>query len=159
MIWKTNNMQIILASDHAGFALKNHLADFLKDLGFTVVDKGPFSFDHDDDYPDYVNLVADEILRNPDNSRGIIIGFSGQGEALSVNRFRGIRAVVYYGGNPEIIKLSREHNDSNILSLGANFMTEAEADSAVKLWLATEFSGEERHVRRLKKVDEYAQQK
>lgn len=142
-----------MASDHAGFELKNHLAEYIKTLGFTTVDKGPFSLDPTDDYPDYVRLVAEEILKNPDSSRGIIIGGSGQGEAIAVNRFKGIRAIVYYGFKEEIIKLSREHNNANVLSLGAHFISNDEAERAVKLWLQTEFTNDERHVRRLGKID------
>jgi ribose 5-phosphate isomerase B len=146
-------MKIYLSSDHAGFELKNHLADFLKDKGFTVIDKGPFSYVEGDDYPDYTKSVAEEILRDPDDSRGIILGGSGEGEAISVNRMKGIMCGVYYGGNLDIIKLSREHNNSNILSLGARFITNTEAEEAVTLWLETGFSGDERHKRRLSKID------
>jgi ribose 5-phosphate isomerase B len=144
---------VYVASDHAGFELKNHLADYVKSLGFTVVDKGPFSLDPQDDYPDYVRLVAEEVLRDPDATRGIILGGSGQGEAMVVNRYKGIRATVYYGGTEEIIRLSREHNNANILSLGARFLNQPEAESAVKMWLELPFSKDERHVRRIEKID------
>ena len=148
-------MNIYLASDHAGFDLKVHLAAYVEGLGFTVIDKGPFSKDNSDDYPDFTRLVAEEILKSPDNSRGIILGGSGQGEAMVVNRFKGIRAAVYYGGPLNIIRLSREHNDANILSLGSRFLDESEAEAAAKLWLETTFSGEERHKRRIAKIDEF----
>jgi len=147
-------MNIYLASDHAGFELKNHLSEYIKTLGFTVADKGPFSLDPNDDYPDYIRLVAEEILKNPDSSRGIVIGGSGQGEAIAANRFKGVRAAVYYGGPDEIVKLSREHNNSNVLSLGARFLSNDEAEKAAKIWLETDFSGEERHIRRLAKLDQ-----
>ncbi|MDO8492640.1 MAG: RpiB/LacA/LacB family sugar-phosphate isomerase [bacterium] len=156
-------MNIYLASDHAGFELKNYLAEYIKNLGFTVIDKGPFSMDPGDDYPDYIRLVAEEILKNPDSSRGVILGSSGQGEAMAANRFKGIRAAVYYGppcprdgeagGEIKIIELSRQHNNANILSLGAHFLTNTEAEQAVKLWFETPFSNDERHVRRLSKLD------
>lgn len=146
-------MNIYLASDHAGFELKNHLAEYIKGLGFTVIDKGPFSLDPNDDYPDYMKLVAEEILKNPDSSRAIIIGGSGEGEAMAVNRFKGIRAGVYYGGALSIVELSRQHNNTNILSLGARFLSNTEAEQAVKLWLETPFTEEERHKRRLDKID------
>lgn len=148
-------MNIYIASDHAGFELKNNLAEFVKSLGFTVVDKGPFSLDENDDYPDFVRLVASEILKDPDGTRGIILGGTGQGEAMVVNRHKGIRAAVYYGGPVEIITLSREHNNANILSLGARFIGLDEAEKAVKLWLETSFSGEERHKRRIDKIDSF----
>jgi ribose 5-phosphate isomerase B len=146
-------MNIYLASDHAGFELKNHLAGYLTSLGFTIIDKGPFTLNPTDDYPDFVRLVTEEILKNPDQSRGIVLGGSGQGEAVEANRFKGIRAAVYYGGSLDIIKLSREHNNSNILSLGARFLTHTEAEEAVKLWLETRFSEELRHRRRIEKLD------
>ncbi len=146
-------MKIYLASDHAGFELKNHLIGFLNTQGYTAIDKGPFSHDPNDDYPDYVSLVAEEILKEPNDTRGIVIGGSGQGEAIAVNRLKGIRAAVYYGGNEKVVKTSREHNNSNILSLGARFLTSEEAEKVVKLWLETAYSEDERHVRRLKKID------
>lgn len=146
-------MQIYLASDHAGFDLKNELAEFIKSLGFTVIDKGPFALDENDDYPDYVRLVAEEILKDPGNSRGVILGGSGQGEAMVVNRHKGIRAAVYYGGPEDVVRLSREHNDANIISLGARFLSLDEAERAVKVWLETSFSDEERHRRRIEKID------
>ncbi len=146
-------MNIYLASDHTGFELKNHLAGYLTSLGFTIIDKGPFTLNPTDDYPDFVRLVTEEILKNPDQSRGIVLGGSGQGEAVEANRFKGIRAAVYYGGSLDIIKLSREHNNSNILSLGARFLTHTEAEEAVKLWLETRFSEELRHRRRIEKLD------
>ena len=147
-------MNIYIASDHAGFELKNALTEFVKSLGVTVIDKGPFTLDENDDYPDYVRLVADEVLKDPNGVRGIVIGGSGQGEAMVVNRRAGIRAAVYYGGPLDIVTLSREHNDANILSLGARFLATEDAEKAVKLWLETSFSGEEHHKRRIKKIDE-----
>ncbi len=146
-------MIICLASDHAGFDLKNHLAEFIGNLGYTVVDKGPFSLDPADDYPDLMRPVAQEILKDPAHIRGIIMGGSGEGEAICVNRMKGIRAAVYYGGTLDVVKITREHNDSNILSLGARFITREEAEAAVRVWLETKFSGDERHKRRIAKID------
>lgn len=146
-------MNIYIASDHAGFELKNNISEFIKSLGFTVIDKGPFSYDENDDYPDYVKLVADEILKDPSNTKGVVIGGSGQGEAIVVNRRKGIRAAVYYGGDLGVVKLSREHNNSNIISLGARFLSTEDAEKAMKLWLETEFTKEERHERRNNKID------
>ena len=146
-------MQIFIASDHAGFKLKQELITYLKELGHEVYDKGPFEYKEDDDYPDFVIPVAKAVGSDPEKSRGIIIGSSGQGEATAANRFSGVRTAAYYGGNLDTIRLSREHNNANILSLGARFVASTEAREAVKLWLDTPFSGEERHRRRNDKLD------
>ena len=145
-------MRIFIASDHAGFALKGELIPFLKGQGFEVVDCGPESYNHDDDYPDYVSVVAANIYNDQD-AKGIVIGWSGQGEAMVVNRFPNIRCAVFYGGPKHVLTLSREHNDANVLSLGSHFLTTEDAEKAVLIWLSTEFSGEERHIRRIKKID------
>lgn len=147
-------MKIYISSDHAGFNLKETLIKYLSELGHSVVDKGPFALDLNDDYPDFISLTAAEVSKDPE-AEGIIVGGSGQGEAMVANRFKGVRASVYYGCNPEMIRVTRQHNLSNILSLGARFMTEDEAKAAVKLWLDTPFSNEERHLRRIKKIDKY----
>ncbi len=146
-------MKIYFASDHAGFNLKNALLAYVRELGFETEDKGPFSFDEQDDYPDFMIPVAEAVAANPENARGIIMGGSGQGEAMSANRVKGARAAVFYGGNFEIVRLSRDHNDANILALGARFVNIDAAKEAVKLWLETPFSNEERHIRRIKKID------
>ncbi len=145
-------MRIFISSDHAGFELKKFLAERLSLAGHDVRDLGPKQFNPEDDYPDFISLTAKEISREPSNAKGIVIGASGEGEAMCANKFYGVRAAVYYGGNQDIIKLSREHNDANVLSLGARFMSPIEAMSAVTLWLATAFSGDERHKRRLQKL-------
>ncbi|NQV88108.1 MAG: RpiB/LacA/LacB family sugar-phosphate isomerase [Parcubacteria group bacterium] len=147
--------KIFIGGDHASFELKKALIPYLRELGHAVEGKGAFDFDKDDDYPDFVSAVALEIFKDPENIRGIVLGGSGQGEAIVANRLPTIRAVVYYGGmNMDIISLSRKHNNSNVLSLGARFISVEEAKQAVKLWLETEFSGEERHVRRNNRIDE-----
>ncbi|MES2087609.1 MAG: RpiB/LacA/LacB family sugar-phosphate isomerase [Patescibacteria group bacterium] len=157
-------MKIYIGSDHAGFELKGMISRFLMNLGHEVVDKGAYQFLPDDDYPDFIIPVAQAISNDggdPERSRGIIFGGSGQGEAIVANRFPHVRAVVFNGQYapkdgreiPNEIKISREHNDSNILSLGARFLNEAEAQAAVKLWLETAFSNDGRHIRRLQKVD------
>ena len=148
-------MRVFLASDHAGFELKSHLLKYLEGQGHTTVDKGPFVKDDRDDYPDFVRLVAEEILKEPSSSRGVILGKSGQGEAMAANRFKGIRAAVYYGGDLGVIKHSREENDCNILSLGAEFLTPTEAENALNLWMTTIFTGAERHTRRIRKLDQF----
>lgn len=146
-------MKIYIGSDHAGFELKGKLIPFLKELGHEVEDKGAFAFDPQDDYPDFVIPVATAVGSDPERSRGIVIGKSGQGEAICANRLRGVRAVVWYGGNREPLRLSRAHNDANILSLGAGLVGE-ESLEAVQMWLETPFSGDERHVRRIEKLDQ-----
>lgn len=143
-------MKIHLGSDHAGFELKEKLVEFLRELGHETVDHGAFAPDEKDDYPDFVIPAAKAAAEDP-KSKGIILGGSGEGEAMAANRISGVRAGVYYGGPMEIVKLSREHNDANILSLGARFLSEDEAKRAVKMFLETKFSGDERHMRRLKK--------
>lgn len=146
--------KIFISSDHAGYNLKEVLAGYLKELGYEVIDKGPFNLDLNDDYPDFISLTAAEVANDP-SAKGIILGGSGQGEAMVANRFKGVRASVFYGGTLDMIKVTREHNDSNVLSLGARFMTEDEAKAAVKLWLDTSFTNEERHARRINKIDNY----
>ena len=151
---------IYLGTDHVGFEFKEKLKGYLTELGYQVEDCGNFVYDKDDDYPDFILPVARAVARDPERSRGIILGGSGQGEAMVANRVRGVRAAVYYGLAKDppsqgvaIIRLSREHNDANILSLGVKFLTEEEIKQVVKLWLETKFSNEERHKRRIKKID------
>lgn len=145
-------MKIFLGSDHAGFELKQKIAVYLRGQGHDLQDLGDTQADPEDDYPDFVLPVAHAVAGNAE-ARGIIFGGSGQGEAMAANRVRGVRAAVYYGGSAEIITLSREHNNANILSLGARFLSEEETHVAVDHWLTTPFSGEVRHVRRIQKLD------
>lgn len=152
--------RIHLASDHAGFEMKEELKSFLETLEYEVIDHGAFEYDEDDDYPDYIYPAAQSVAIDPE-SAGIIIGGSGQGEAICANRIKGIRAVVFNGQYepldgrevPNEIVISREHNDSNILSLGARFISLEEAKEAVELWLETDFSGDDRHIRRIQKIE------
>jgi len=147
-------MRIIFATDHAGFTLKEAVMAYVRDeLGYDVEDCGAFSYDESDDYPEYMREAGERVAEAPDECKAIIFGGSGTGEAIVANRIRGVRAAVYYGGNQDILTLSREHNDANVLSLGARFLEESEAKDAVKLWLQTPFSEEERHVRRINKID------
>jgi len=145
-------MKIIIGSDHAGFELKGKIKKYLDGLGFEYEDVGPKSLDPSDDYPDYIILAAKKVAENLEGNKGIVIGGSGQGEAITANKVKGVRAAVYYGGSLDIVKLSRTHNDSNILSLGARFLTQEEAIEAIKVWLETPFNNEERHKRRIKKI-------
>ncbi len=161
-------MKIHIGADHAGYELKEKLKVFLSGLGHEVEDKGAFKLDPEDDYPDFIKLVAEAVAEDPENSCGIVIGGSGEGEAICANRIRGARAIVFYGTRSpvlpvdikgkksedpfEIIRLSRAHDNANILSLGARFITSEEAKQAVEIFLETEFEGG-RHSRRVKKID------
>lgn len=147
-------MKIFLGTDHAGFELKEKLKAYLIELGYEIQDMGNFIYDKQDDYPDFIPLVAGKVAEDPEHSRGIVLGGSGQGEAMVANRIKGVRAAVVYNYNEDIVKLSREHNDANILSLGARFLSEEEAKKIVKLWLETPFSNEERHKRRICKLSQ-----
>ena len=144
-------MKIYLASDHAGFNLKQFLGGLLKDHGHDVEDCGALEMDPLDDYPDFIITAAVKVANNP-NSRGIIMGGSGQGEAIAANRIKGVRAVVYYDGPIDIVKLSRTHNNANILSFGARFITQEKAADTVDLWLSEPFEGG-RHEKRINKLD------
>jgi len=149
---KQRKPTIFFGTDHAGYKLKEALKGFLSKKGYSIKDFGTFS-EEIVDYPDFISPVAKAVAKNPAGSRGIILGGSGQGEAITANRTKGVRAAVFYGGPEKIIILSREHNDANILSLGARFVSEKQAEKAVSLWLETQFPGEERHKRRIKKID------
>ena len=164
-------MKIYIGSDHTGYELKEKLKIYFSELGHEVDDKGAFKYDADDDYPDFVRPVAEAVAEGPESEgrRGIILGGSGQGEAMCANRISGARTAVFYGGavakeaidikggksvDPfEIIKLARIHNDANILSLSARFLSEDEIKFAIELFLSTKFEGEERHQRRIKKLN------
>jgi len=145
-------MKILLASDHAGFELKEFLSDHLIQLGYNVENCGAHEMDPTDDYPDFIIPAARKVASDSD-SRGIILGGSGQGEAIAANRINGIRAAVYYDGPIDIIKLSRSHNNANILSLGARFISNEKAVEVVVMWLNEPFEGG-RHQKRIDKLDE-----
>ena len=179
-------MTIYLATDHAGYQLKEKIKKFLAERGHEVKDFGALEYKEDDDYPDFVKPAAEAVskcaqrfpgrpviasetkqsynsanVRSPrsdqeagardDSCKAIVFGGSGQGEAMVANRYKGVRAAVLYKFDKDIIKLSREHNDANVLALGARFLSVRQALKAVELWLATPFSGEERHKRRINK--------
>lgn len=142
-----------LGSDHAGFECKEYIKHGLTSRGFHVEDHGALSFDPHDDYSSVVKPAAAAIQNDP-SARAIVFGKSGQGEAIVANRMRGVRAAVYTGGNLELVSLAREHNDANVLSIGAGFVPKEEAFEAVLRFLITPFSNDERHVRRIKELDE-----
>lgn len=143
--------KIHIASDHAGFAMKNFLKEKLLDMGYEVVDHGAHTYDVTDDYPDFIAPCAESVAKD-ENSLGIILGGSGEGEQIVANKFTNIRAAQYYGGNIEIVKLAKEHNNANILSLGARFLNNIEALEAVKVFIQTPFTKEPRHQRRIQKI-------
>ena len=124
-------MIIHLATDHAGLDLKDKIKVYLSEMDHEVVDHGAYEYDAIDDYPDFIFPCALAVSKD-NNSRGIILGGSGQGEAMAANRVKGVRAAVFYNGPDDIIKLSRQHNNANILSLGARFMTDKEMYEIIK---------------------------
>lgn len=160
-------MKIYLATDHAGFKLKEKIKTNLLEKGYDVEDCGAYAFENNDDYPDFISKAAAAVSKNP-SAKAIIFGGSGQAEMIVANKFPHIRAVLFYAplapntaadasgrvsNDPfEMIRLTREHNDANILSLGARFLSENDAIKAVEIWLNTQFSGEERHKRRIEKI-------
>ena len=145
-------MIIHIATDHAGLELKEKVKSYLSKLDYEVIDHGAYEYDALDDYPDFIFPCA-KAVSNDLNSKGIILGGSGQGEAMAANRVKGVRAAVFYNGPDEIIKLSRQHNDANVLSLGARFMSDQEMYKIIELWLSTDFESG-RHKRRIEKLDE-----
>lgn len=147
-------MRVYLGSDHAGYELKVHLASYLPTQGFEVVDVGPHAFDPDDDYPVYCFHVGTRVVADP-GSLGVVIGGSGNGEQIAANKVPGVRAALAW--NPETARLCREHNDANVVGIGARQHPLDEATKIVVSFLATPFSGNVRHARRIAQVAEYEQ--
>lgn len=145
-------MRVHLGSDHAGFELKAALITRLQELGHEPVDHGPHAFDAQDDYPPYVLAAATATAAEPD-SRGIVIGGSGNGEAIAANKVRGVRAALAF--SDETARLGREHNNANVVSLGARMYPLADAVRFAEIFLTTDFTNEARHVRRLAMLDDY----
>ena len=146
-------MIIHLATDHAGLELKDKIKQHLTESGHDVIDHGAYEYDALDDFPDFITPCAKAVAKDS-KCRGIILGGSGQGEAMAANRINGVRAAVFYNGPKEIIELSRQHNNANILSLGARFMSEEEIYRIIEIWFNTDFE-EGRHQRRIDKLDNY----
>ena len=160
-------MKIYIGGDHTGYEIKDELKKYLSELGHEVEDKGAFKYDKDDDYPDFVSVVAESVA-NEKNSFGVVLGGSGQGEAMCANRIKRVRAAVFYGealpqsdidingqksNDPyEIVKLARVHNNANVLSLGTRFLSLDQIKFATELFLSTSFPAEERHLRRINKL-------
>jgi len=161
-------MKIALSTDHAGFERLKRLKAGLEIAGYSCIDFGPAQFNIDDDYPDYIKPAAESILAGG-CEYAIIFGGSGQGEAMAANRFNGIRCTVWYGPSMpveavnaegvlstdpyELLTLSKEHNNANVLSIAGRFVGDEEALKVAILWLNKKFGGEERHVRRTQKLD------
>jgi ribose 5-phosphate isomerase B len=145
-------MRIYLGSDHAAFDLKNVVVAHLRAAGHEPVDCGPPAYDAEDDYPVYVLRAAERVVADP-GSFGIVLGGSGNGEQIAANKVRGIRAALAF--SDDTARLAREHNDANVLSLGARMYDEAFALRYVDIFLATSFSTEPRHARRLAMVTRY----
>ncbi len=161
-------MTIHLGTDHGGFEVKEEVKSWLMQLGHTVVDHGADTFDKNDDYVDFIFPAARAVAEDV-QSVGVIFGGSGQGEAMAANRVKGVRAAVYYGPalpvmavdasgreseDPyEILKLTREHNHSNVLSIGVRFVELPEVKKAINTWLGVSYSLEERHERRIRALD------
>lgn len=159
-------MNIYIASDHAGYEMKNELKEYLSDLGYNVEDLGANTYNPEDDYPDYAKLISENISKDVTNI-GILICGTGQGEIMAANRNPGVRCALFYGeaipktqidisgtesnDSYEIIKLARSHNNANVLALASRFIDIEQAKKAVSVFIETPFSNEERHVRRLSK--------
>lgn len=144
-------MRVHIATDHAAFELKNYLVGRLEQAGHEVVDHGAHTYDEADDYPPFVIPCAEAVVA--DGTLGIVLGGSGNGEQMAANKVKGVRAALAY--NTEIARLTREHNDANILSLGGRMQSLEEAWEMVEVFLATPFSGAERHQRRIDMITEY----
>ncbi|MBW2994711.1 ribose 5-phosphate isomerase B [Candidatus Woesearchaeota archaeon] len=139
---------IFIGADHKGFELKQEIKKWLADSGYEFEDVGAASLDADDDYPDYAKKVSEEVQKSTEN-KGILVCGTGIGACIAANKFQGIKAALVY--DEENAKLSREHNDSNVLCISGKIPKET-AIRIIQIWLETSFNNEERHVRRLKKI-------
>lgn len=145
-------MKIHIGSDHAGLEFKNKIVIHLQSQGHEVVDHGPHSFDPLDDYPVFCIPAAEAVAKDP-GSFGIVLGGSGNGEQMAANKVEGVRAALVW--SQEIAKLAREHNDANVISLGGRMHDEDFCLALVDTFLATPFSGDQRHVRRISLISKY----
>lgn len=142
-------MKVFLAADHAGFELKEEVKKYLLGQNYDVEDCGAFSFEKGDDYPLLITKAAEKVSQDED-SKGIVFGKSGTGEEIVANKIKNIRA--FAGIDEENVRLAREHNDANVLSLGSEFVDFEKAKKLVKIFLETPFSNEERHKRRIEEI-------
>lgn len=149
---QTGRMRVHIATDHAAFDLKQYLVKELRALGHDVVDHGASSYDAQDDYPAFVLPAAEAVAAEP-GSLGIVLEGSGNGGQMVANKVRGIRAALAY--NTVMARLTREHNNANVLSMGGRMQSHTEALEMAKVFLETPFSEDPRHVRRLAMLDAY----
>jgi ribose 5-phosphate isomerase B len=145
-------MRVHIGSDHAGFELKNYIVSSLTSDGHDVVDHGPETYDAEDDYPVYCIPAAEAAVAEPD-ALCVVIGGSGNGEQIAANKVVGTRAVLAY--NEETAKLGRQHNDANVISIGARMHTQEQALEMIRTFLSTQFSGDPRHARRIQLLADY----
>jgi ribose 5-phosphate isomerase B len=145
-------VRVYLGSDHAGFDLKRRLIEHLPTLGHEPVDCGAATYDAEDDYPPFVLRAATRVVADP-GSAGIVMGGSGNGEAIAANKVRGVRCALAF--SDVTARLAREHNDANVLSLGARMYDESAALRFAEIFLSTPFSAEQRHVRRIAQMSAY----
>ncbi|MFG1775811.1 ribose-5-phosphate isomerase [Micromonospora sp. NPDC049051] len=145
-------MRVYLGSDHAGFELKVHLVNHLTKEGHDVVDVGPHAYDPDDDYPAFCLHTGDRVVADA-GSLGVVIGGSGNGEQIAANKVAGVRAALAW--SIDTAQLAREHNDANVVAVGARQHTLDEATAIVEAFLTTPFSGNERHARRIAQMADY----
>ncbi|MCU4745614.1 MULTISPECIES: ribose-5-phosphate isomerase [Streptomyces] len=145
-------MRVYLGSDHAGYELKNHLVDWLTAHGHEPVDCGPHAYDAQDDYPPFCLRTAEAVAADPD-ALGVVIGGSGNGEAIAANKVAGVRCALAW--SVETAKLGRQHNNANVVGIGARMHTTDEATTFVEVFLATPYSGEDRHTRRIDMLGAY----
>ncbi len=145
-------MRVHLGSDHAGLDLKDHLVGWLREQGHDPVDHGPHAYDALDDYPVFCLRAGEGVVGDP-GSLGVVVGGSGNGEAIAANKVEGVRAALVW--NDETARLAREHNDANVVSVGGRMHSRAEMTRFVGIFLSTAFSGEERHERRIAMLADY----
>ncbi len=143
-------MKIFIGADRRGYTLKESLKGWLTEQVHEVTDAGAEKYDEEDDYPDYAVSIAQAVAQDPDNTRGIALCGSGVGMAVAANKVPGIRATIAH--NATLARSARADDNTNVLALGADFINEDTARNIVQTWLATPFSGEERHRRRLEKI-------
>lgn len=147
-------MKVYLGADHAGFEAKEKLKEFLAQKGYEAVDEGAYKYDKDDDYPDFCAKAARGVAESPEN-RGFVFGKSGTGEMIAANKIKGVRCGLAI--NEDNVRLMREHNNANMLSFGSEFVADEKMRDLAILFLETDFTNEERHVRRIDKIKKLEQ--